>query len=185
MGRRSARALRPLPEPSWRTAKTPPSPALWLAMSVGVLEQSGAGKIPMSETMGIERLGRFPAGCQVQRGGGMGVKNYTSISCHSFLLSPPPLFPSFTPAACRGAYQAVRAGCPAGRGLDQGGRTSWISDDEGLDRIIGAGPRGLYDGVGSPCGPGNGSPHDNSGAILRTGVFCRIKPNIDGDAAEG
>lgn len=36
----------------------------------------------MSETMGIERLGRFPAGCQVQRGGGMGVKNYTSISCH-------------------------------------------------------------------------------------------------------
>nr|WP_192963001.1 hypothetical protein [Paracoccus haeundaensis] len=61
-------------------------------MSVGVLEQSGAGKIPMSETMGIERLGRFPAGCQVQRGGGMGVKNYTSISCHSFLpLSPPPV----------------------------------------------------------------------------------------------
>jgi hypothetical protein len=84
------RALRPLPEPSWRTAKTPPSPASWLAMSVGVLEHSGAGKIPMSETMGIERLGRFPAGCQVQRGGGMGVKNYTSISCHSFLPSPPP-----------------------------------------------------------------------------------------------
>lgn len=51
------------------TAKTPPSPASWLAMSVGVLKQSGAGKIPMSETMGIERLGRFPVGCRVRRGG--------------------------------------------------------------------------------------------------------------------
>jgi hypothetical protein len=39
-------------------------------MSVGVLKQNGAGKIPMSETMGIERLGRFLAGCGVRRGGG-------------------------------------------------------------------------------------------------------------------
>lgn len=61
--------LRPLPEPSWRTAKTPSFPASWLAMSVGVLKHSGAGKIPMSETMGIERLGRFPAGCLGRRGG--------------------------------------------------------------------------------------------------------------------
>lgn len=65
---------KPLPEPSWRTAKTPPSPASWLAMSVGVLKHNGAGKIPMSETMGIERLGSFPAGCRVRRGSGMDVK---------------------------------------------------------------------------------------------------------------
>lgn len=26
---------------------------------------------------------------------------------------------------------------------------------------------------------------DNPGAIARTGVFCRIKPNITGDAAKG
>ena len=52
-------------------------------------------KIPMSETTGIERLGAFPAGCRVRRGGGMSVKNYTSISCHSFL---PPAFPFASPA---------------------------------------------------------------------------------------
>ena len=45
--------------------------------------------------------------------------------------------------------------------------------------------RGLYDGVRGLCGPGNGSPHDNPGAISRAGVFCRIKPNIAGDAARG
>ena len=40
------RGLRPLSEPSWRTAKTPSYPALWLAMSVGVLKNNGAGKSP-------------------------------------------------------------------------------------------------------------------------------------------
>lgn len=96
-----------------------------------------------------------------------------------------PFFPSFTPAACRGACQAARVGCPAGRGSDQAGQTWWISDDEELDRIIRAGRRGLYDGVRGTCGPGNGSPYDNPGAISRAGVFCRIKPNIVGAAAKG
>lgn len=43
----------------------------------------------MSETTGIERLGRFPTGHRHRCGGGVGVKNYTSISCYSFLPSPP------------------------------------------------------------------------------------------------
>ena len=77
--------------------QSPPSPALWLAMSVGVLKHNRAGKIPMSETMGIERLGRFPAGCRVRRGGGMGVKNYTSISCHRTLTTEGSLFKQSLP----------------------------------------------------------------------------------------
>lgn len=81
-----------------------------------------------------------------------------------------PLFLSFTPAACRGACQAARAGYQVGRGSDRRGRTWWISDDEGLDHIIGEERRGLYDGVRGTCRPGNGSSHASPGAIFPTEV---------------
>ena len=72
----------------------------------------------------------------------MGVKNYTSISCHTFL----PHFPSFTPATCRGAGPAARAECRGGQGLDRGCRTWCISDDEGWATSSGQGGVGYMTG---------------------------------------
>lgn len=73
-GRTCAARAGPCRSRRWRL-KTPPSPALWLAMSVGVLEHNEAGKIHMSETTGIERLWSFLAGSWTGTGGGEGKKN--------------------------------------------------------------------------------------------------------------
>jgi len=54
--------------------QNPTLPCFWPAMSVGVLAHHEAGKNPMSETIGIERLGRFLAGCVDQPSGGGSVK---------------------------------------------------------------------------------------------------------------
>jgi hypothetical protein len=140
-------------------------------------EAQRSRKNPHERDHGDRAIGEFSGG---KSGGMLRWRRCKKLHFH-FL----PLFPSFTLAACRGACPAARAGCPAGRGSDQGGRTWWISDDEGLDRIIGAGRRGLYDGVRGLCGPGNGSPHDNPGAISRAVVFRVIKPNIAGVAPAG
>ena len=140
-------------------------------------EAQQSRKNPHERDHGDRAIGAFS--------GGMSGAAWRWLGCKKLHFHFLPFFPSFTPAACRGACQAARVGCPAGRGSDQAGQTWWISDDEELDRIIRAGRRGLYDGVRGTCGPGNGSPYDNPGAISRAGVFCRIKPNIAGDAPGG
>ena len=106
--------------------------------------------------MGIERLGRFSAGCRVRRGGDMGVKNYTSISCHTFLPSPPPPV----------AQQAMQLAQDAQKGADQiedvtHGVLHWV-----CALIMGPGSGALYDGVRGTFGPGNGSPHETTPARL-------------------
>ena len=155
-----------------------PRPPLLMAGDVSRgFEAQRSRKNPHERDHGDRAIGAFS--------GGMSGAAWRWLGCKKLHFHFLPFFPSFTPAACRGACQAARVGCPAGRGSDQAGQTWWISDDEELDRIIRAGRRGLYDGVRGTCGPGNGSPYDNSGASANTGVFCGIKPNIDGDAARG
>ena len=67
----------------------------------------------------------------------MGVKNYTSISCHSFLLSPPPV-----------AEQAKQLAQDAQEGGDQiKGVEHGASPMVGLARIIGAGRWSIYVGL--------------------------------------
>ena len=95
----------------------------------------------------------------------MGVKNYTSISCHSyhsFLPSPPPLVAEHAKQLAQDAQQ----GADQIKVVEHGG--SPIMRD--LTASSGQGGVGYMMGFAALCGPRNGSLHDNRHAISRTGV---------------